>query len=319
MLPNKTSLPVQVRLRFWLHWVQCCSIGPNSGGTLYRICTHTTLFQKMQNRDRSPERFEVRTWKNINGLFESPTPWIGGKLVGKPFKMEKGNSYYVKIHGKKTFFLVTRYGSWDLTLYAAKEFQRKENLEKDLIKNRYRTIAPDVIEMELTRGQTTIFDEADLETMKSRVWCAFQPDEEELPWLWYAVTRKIGGSTLQKVHRILYGRRCDHPNGNGNLPTKTPGLDNRRNNLVPGTAVDNNNNLRMNKNNHSGMNGVYFDKKRRRWQATWWENGKHVGRMFSEHKWGAEVAEQKARAVRAAADERTGCRNGKRPKGVDVS
>jgi hypothetical protein len=259
------------------------------------------IIENMQHRDRSPQR-SVRSrprW-DIPGLFDHPEPWSIPKLCGKPYKDGgRNNRYRVGILGKKTSFSVRQYGSWEAALAAAEQFQYNENMLKGLGKNSYRKITPGVIEMQLTRGKTMIFDEQDLEFAKQYTWRAAPAGS--CPWIMYART----GKKALAFHHHLFGQQADHLNGDG--------LDNRRVNLDPGTQAENNNNKRLHKNNVSGVNGVYYEEGTNRWRAQWSENGVRKYESFNVSEWG-EHAEEKANQARQAADQLTGCRNGIRPK-----
>jgi hypothetical protein len=257
----------------------------------------------MQSRDRSPHR-AARRW-NVPGEFEDPEPWSNPKLFGNPVKNERGENYRVRIQGESSYFTVRREGSWEAALRAAKQFQKEQNMELGLCKNRYRKIAPEVIEMELTQGKTMIFDERDLTIIKNYIWHAKQPSKDKCSWLWYGFTRIENKPT--PVHELLLGGRCDHPNGEG--------LNNRRLNLDPCSHGENMNNRRMSNNNTSGVNGVYYMTKDSAWVAEWVENGARKTSQFSRAKYGDREAKELAIRKRREADQQTGCRNGLRPKG----
>ena len=97
----------------------------------------------------------------------------------------------------------------------------------------------------------------------------------------------------------------DHKNRNG--------LDNRKKNLRDGSGVINNNNKALHNTNTSGTNGVSFDKTNKRWNATWYENGKQQKANFSITKYGSdEKAKQEAIKHRKAMNVITGSTNGDR-------
>ena len=97
----------------------------------------------------------------------------------------------------------------------------------------------------------------------------------------------------------------DHKNRNG--------LDNRKKNLRDGSGVINNNNKALHNTNTSGVNGVSFDKRGKRWNATWYENGKQQKANFSITKYGSdEKAKQEAIKHRQAMNGITGSTNGDR-------
>lgn len=74
------------------------------------------------------------------------------------------------------------------------------------------------------------------------------------------------------MHRLLFdspkGMEVDHVNGDG--------LDNRRENLRVCSHAENMRNRGIQKNNHSGFKGVYFDKEKKKWVAKLIFEGKKV-------------------------------------------
>lgn len=103
----------------------------------------------------------------------------------------------------------------------------------------------------LTQGKFTIVDEADAESvLRVGSWCAIRA-----PHTWYAGR----GKPRIHVHAMIGGSGADHANRNG--------LDNRRVNLRPATASQQQANRRPFSNNTSGYKGVCLRQLDRKWVA----------------------------------------------------
>jgi hypothetical protein len=164
--------------------------------------------------------------------------------------------------------------------------------------------------MALTQGFYQIFDLADLPLLQKHKWYANWKTKGYLQ----AVTKVSGqGDRTQSVHRLLFGRQMDHINAS----CDSDGLDNRRRNLRPASALLNANNSRLRRQNSSGFNGVSLQITAHAsyWVAAWQENGKTKNKHFRvTPEIDSETAKQMAIACRKAADLRTGCTNGRREK-----
>lgn len=125
----------------------------------------------------------------------------------------------------------------------------------------------------LSRGLTTIIDDADWELVKGRVWVVVTNSGGRQ----YAGCRqKVNGRWVTELmHRTILGITdntwVDHVNGNG--------LDNRRQNLRHCTPSQNLANSRLRRDNKSGAKGVVWSARQRRWQANIRHNGRrlHLG------------------------------------------
>jgi hypothetical protein len=113
----------------------------------------------------------------------------------------------------------------------------------------------------LTRGQTAIFDAADLPRVKGRCWQATKGKNT-----FYAVAQeRSADGRLKKafLHRVLLdvpdGFVVDHINGDG--------LDNRRQNLRIATVAQNNLNSRVRKDCVSGLKGAFYDPRQDRYYS----------------------------------------------------
>jgi hypothetical protein len=140
----------------------------------------------------------------------------------------------------------------------------------------------------LTKGQNAIVDTEDWELLNQFNWAAkWHPKENRF----YAVRRGNDGK-IKFMHRFLLGepggKEVDHKDHNG--------LNNRRSNLRPCTSRQNKFNSSNRKNNTSGYRGVYFDKRKNKWNVEIRKDGRHifVG-YFSDPK---EAARARDRVVR---------------------
>lgn len=116
----------------------------------------------------------------------------------------------------------------------------------------------------LTRPEGVLVDDCDLSLLNSRTW--------HLDDGYLRTTIHEGGRTRRpRFHRMLMqpppGFQVDHINGNR--------LDNRRCNLRVVTPKVNAQNIWRTKRNTSGYRGVSFDRRRNRWFAQCWSNGKN--------------------------------------------
>lgn len=115
----------------------------------------------------------------------------------------------------------------------------------------------------LTQGQFALVDDEDFELVSGHLWYALLNKQSRT---FYAIRRgknADGHRGTIYMHRVLMGanRSCyvDHENHNG--------LDNRRRNLRLCTGSQNSCNRRVPSNNNSGLRGVHWNKKQRRWIA----------------------------------------------------
>ena len=120
-------------------------------------------------------------------------------------------------------------------------------------------------------------------------------------------TKTIKFPYNQYFHRLVLPDVdiVDHKDGNG--------LDNRKKNLRDGSDGVNQNNQALRDDNTSGATGVFFDKRYKRWIATWYKDGGRKSMSFSIKKYGSdEKAKQEAIEHRQAMNEITGSTNGDR-------
>ena len=121
----------------------------------------------------------------------------------------------------------------------------------------------DRAEIVTARGQRYVIDLEDVEKVSGRSWCILSA------CLSYAVT-KVRGRRLY-LHRFLLdapkGMEVDHIDGDP--------ANNRRSNLRLCTRAENGRNVRRRVDNSSGLKGVCWHKRVRRWRAQIRINGKH--------------------------------------------
>lgn len=125
----------------------------------------------------------------------------------------------------------------------------------------------------LTQGKFATVDACDYVWLNEHKWC----------YAWgYAVrnSKMVEGRRTIRMHRAILEHQgfkdfvdTDHINGNG--------LDNRRKNLRPATASQNQRNRGKQTNNTSGYKGVDWHKHSQKWRARIRINGKskHLGRF----------------------------------------
>lgn len=91
----------------------------------------------------------------------------------------------------------------------------------------------------------------------------------------YVVARNGEKKQLMLLHNFIMGSKyIDHRNRNR--------LDNRKENLRNATSQQNNMNKSIQKNNKSGVVGVFFDNKRQRWIGSLTFNNKKIMKRFKE-------------------------------------
>ena len=134
------------------------------------------------------------------------------------------------------------------------------------MKNDYK-IVENIVEIYITKKNgdkfTLLIDLEDLEKVKRYTWCVTQKKKRL-----YALCRTK--SQIVYIHQYILNYdnplTCDHINLNG--------LDNRKSNLRICTNGENNRNKPLQKNNTSGVTGIYFHKKNKNWIVQINVNGK---------------------------------------------
>lgn len=124
-------------------------------------------------------------------------------------------------------------------------------------------------EIHLTQGKVAMVDDDDYEELAKFKWCA-----QEIARKWYAVRARPYNGKRQHVlmHREILdgeeGMEIDHKDGDG--------LNNVRSNLRSATHQQNQRNRPKNRNNTSGYKGVTWDKRKGKWMAKIYCDGKHI-------------------------------------------
>jgi hypothetical protein len=128
------------------------------------------------------------------------------------------------------------------------------------------------MDLQLTQGKTTVFDDEDWPLLRPYKWHAAQ----QWNGLFYAVTKVWNPETkkqfILRMHRVITdapkGILVDHENGDG--------LVNHRWNLRVATSSQNGQNKRKQANaKWSKYKGVTFIERDRKWKAAIWTNGKY--------------------------------------------
>lgn len=125
------------------------------------------------------------------------------------------------------------------------------------------TIKDGLAYVDLTRGYVAVIDACDAPLVAGRNWYA-QISKRSV----YAA-RKEGAKTVL-MHRVILGSECaeevDHEDGDG--------LNNRRSNLRAATVGQNQYNQRLKSTNTSGVKGVTWRPKNKKWQVAIRADGK---------------------------------------------
>lgn len=117
----------------------------------------------------------------------------------------------------------------------------------------------------LTNGKSVKIDDEDFDYLNQWKW-------NDNGYGYAQSTSRIEGKR-QFMHRLLNqtptNYETDHINGDR--------LDNRKKNLRTVTrSLNQQNRTKLNKNNSSGVTGVWWDKRKARWTAEIWRNSKKV-------------------------------------------
>lgn len=136
-------------------------------------------------------------------------------------------------------------------------------------------VCGDIAYIPLSKGMEAIVDSSDVPILMNSNWCLQRrcyPDGSVRSQ--YAVTQFFDGKKQSvRMHNVVFGHIphgyvVDHINGNS--------LDNRRSNLRLATYHQNNCNSKRPRNNKSGVKGVSWVERDKRWRASIGVKGKSV-------------------------------------------
>lgn len=140
----------------------------------------------------------------------------------------------------------------------------------------------------LTKGYEAVIDAADATAVEGALWHVHVSGHTQ-----YAGTMVAGAKRSRAfLHRLLIcadnGQVVDHIDGDG--------LNNRRSNLRIATQAENLRNCRKPSTNTSGVKGVHWCKRNKKWQAQIKDNGKskYLGLFASLEDAGAAYAKASA-------------------------
>ncbi len=147
----------------------------------------------------------------------------------------------------------------------------------------------DVAYVPLTQGYEAVIDTCSVGVVSGANWAV-----KKTPWNIYARARMVIDGKARDVfmHRLILsegGKETDHKDCNG--------LNNRLCNLRIATTAQNQFNQRLRRDNSSGVKGVYWCKRTKRWRAHIKQNGKHIylGGYKEKHEAAAAYAEASKR------------------------
>ena len=124
----------------------------------------------------------------------------------------------------------------------------------------------------LVRGEKSLVDDEDFERLSQHRWYAIQG--RTTVYAQGAIRQPDGRIKSVGMHRFIMGEpvgmEVDHIDGDG--------LNNQQSNLrVASTAENQRNRTGINRNNRSGVRGVFWVKREGRWRAQICVDGKNIG------------------------------------------
>jgi hypothetical protein len=225
--------------------------------------------------------------------------WSGGKPAGCISKRLDGYQILISIGPRADkrnitkWFSFSQYENEEKTYEVAKKWQYEESNNLGITKNMYRYVTNDnekYIEVKLQRSELIMKCEIEhLPIIEKRIWYGWKGKDR---YTYYGKCRPSQKRNYEAAlfHNLAYPelKQVDHVNRDG--------LDNRKSNIREGNGRINANNKRLQKNNKSGIKGVYRENgKKPRWVAQWVDkNCKRCKKSFSINKFGEEEAKKLA-------------------------
>lgn len=225
--------------------------------------------------------------------------WMGGKPAGWVNDVYKKGWCQIAFSSERNIpsicYTYTHHGGRIETLRKAEAMRKQISDEHGLTKNLYRYVTEPSgevwVEVQLQEPDLLLQCEVNhLHLVEERIWTAHIGIGKKVH---YAKSResKKREQTHALFHSIAYPEyaQIDHIDRNG--------LNNRRMNIRDGSGRINANNKGKQKNNTSGITGVYKDEKS--WSAQWVDkDGKRHRKRFSINAYGDDEAKSKAIAYR---------------------
>ena len=231
-----------------------------------------------------------------------PTSWLGGKFRGTIFSrgnywnLEIKNNDRIAIYSHKLYYNDEKEKETNYT--KAQQMMKDENIKNNWpIKNRYRFIDMDTIEVELNNNQIMKTDSIHIDIIQKHLIYSVKSGGKLGKYYAMVYLGKEKGKNKQKMFHMVVtsNKMTDHINRDT--------LDNRLVNLRATTYEENNDNKTFStykNNNSSGTRGVTYNTKEKAWIAkiitNKTEDGKKrtYSKMFKIDKYGNEEAKEMA-------------------------
>jgi hypothetical protein len=147
-----------------------------------------------------------------------------------------------------------------------------------------------VKKISLTQGKFSLVDDEDFDELNQYKWYA----HKNKGGIWY-VDRTI--KYVDEKHKTISMHRkiMDFPSGKDIDHVNHDGLDNRKCNLRVCTRSQNKKNARLSKNNSSGLKGVHWNKRNKKWMALIAKDKKRIYLgLFDDKTEAGRVVDRKA-------------------------